>query len=84
MKGDRIYYNPLLETLKDEGENRIRMDAEFSSINEYRVEMALIPKDINICPSCGSTNVIKFGKKGYSFKYLRKDTRIIWFFSTLK
>lgn len=68
-----MYYKSLLETLKDEGENRIRIDDEFSSINEYRVEMTLIPKDINICPSCGSNNVIKFGKKDKKFLYFGDD-----------
>ena len=58
-----MYYKSLLETLKDEGDNRIRVEDEFSSNDEYRAEITLIPKDLNICPSCNSTNVIKFGKK---------------------
>jgi hypothetical protein len=61
-KGDQMYYKSLFETLKDEGDNRIRVEDEFSSNDEYRVEITLIPKDINISPSCNSTNVIKFGK----------------------
>ena len=63
-----MYYKSLLETLKDEGDNRIRVEHEFSSKNEYRAEITLIPKDINICPSCNSTNVIKFGKKDRTIK----------------
>ena len=46
-----MYYKSLLETLKDEGDNRIRVEDEFSSNDEYRAEITLIPKDINICPS---------------------------------
>ena len=57
-----MYYKSLLEILKDEGDNRIRVVDEFSSNDEYRAKITLIPKDINICPSCNSTNVLKTKK----------------------
>ncbi|RIA77730.1 transposase IS204/IS1001/IS1096/IS1165 family protein [Anaeroplasma bactoclasticum] len=82
-----MYYKSLLETLKDEGDNRIRVEDEFSSNDEYRVEITLIPKDINICPSCNSTNVIKFGKKDRTIKddfISNRPTFITLFYNRLK
>jgi len=63
MKGDQMYYKSLFEILKDEASDRIVVNDELSLDSEYRIELTLVPKDINICPQCGSTNVIKFGKK---------------------
>ena len=82
-----MYYKSLLETLKDEGDNRIRVEDEFSSNDEYRAEITLIPKDINICPSCNSTNVIKFGKKDRTIKddfVSNRPTFITLFYNRLK
>lgn len=58
-----MYYKSLFEILKDEGKERIKVESENSNDYEYRIEVTLLPKDINICTNCGSTNVIKFGKK---------------------
>jgi transposase len=82
-----MYYKSLLETLKDEGDNIIRVEDEFSSNDEYRVEITLIPKDINICPSCNSTNVIKFGRKDRTIKddfISNRPTLITLFYNRLK
>ena len=59
-----MYYKSLIETLKDEDkENRITINEQTTDNNICYIDATLAPKDINICPNCSSTNIIKFGKK---------------------
>lgn len=60
-----FYYNPYYDDLKDERleitEERLIDDIKF--INGY-----LHPKETNICPICGSKNVISYGKRKRTIK----------------
>lgn len=59
-----MYYKSLFEQIKaEDNEGRIVVNEERSSNEAYFVDITLKSKDINICPSCKSTNIIKFGQK---------------------
>lgn len=82
-----MYYKSLFELLKDEAKDRIIVKNEISLDSEYRIEMDLLPKDINICPQCGSTNIIKFGKKDRTIRddYIsNRPTFITIYYNRLK
>lgn len=82
-----MYYKSLFEILKDEGKDRIKVESETSINSEYRVEVTLVPKDITICSECGSTNVIKYGKKDRTIRddfISNRPTFITLYYNRLK
>lgn len=56
-------YISLLVKMKVENEGRLTIESEKIINNDCFVETYLKPKDINICPQCGSSDTINFGKK---------------------
>ena len=58
-------YNPYSSIFKDE---RIQFIEESFVGRNHIVKVQLIIKEVNICPNCGSTEVIAYGSKTRNIK----------------
>ena len=74
-----MYYKSLFEQIKDELADRVEILEEYSDNGQYYIKITIKPKDINICPSFNSTEIIKFGKKERCIKddYISNRTTFI-------